>query len=523
MARSFIQNLVGFSTKSDLAKLGNGFTQNMYVETTDATEHAVSRVLRPFPGYSSVASAEGAPRGLFRVSRGYDGLPKVYGVWGNTLYLFKDDNTLFAVGIVSVGTNKCQFAETGGEGDAHPHLVVVDGQFCFAVDTTLSPTLQAADFRKLMLPVRAGDSTGSILVQPSHVAYAYGYLVINDYNTDALYFSYQYPFEQLNKSGTGIEYDIFRCTENSAFYISKGGWVEYAEWQPDNTIAMVGNGSRIFTFGARSYQIFAYNSSGNTPFTSPDTAANMVGIKNADSLAVFGNRCVWLGAAEQGEGQVYSLTSDNVLERISTPEIERRIDKCDFRACRSFIFQYGHHVFYVLSFPADAVTIAYDFAEQGWVDLQSLTPQGKAEAFRYENTAMDHNGNTVLQYNGGLVKVDSSKWSEHDGRHIVRKRAGGMVQVNHRPFFVDAVKLLTNNGEYGTLAGSDCRVMLRYSVDGASYEDMETYSMGAVGQYGFDTEFYNLGLAKYLTIEVGCSEDVPFAIYGMTASVRECK
>ena len=516
MARSFISNLVGFSTASDLVKLGQGYTQNMYAETLDSTEHAVNRILRPFPGYTAVDSVEGSPRGLFRVSRGYDGKPKVYGVWGEWLYILAD-GALKKIGQSNYGSDAVHFAETGGEGSAHPHLVLADGKGVFAVDTTLTAAEQRADFRQVSIPVRAGDESKTTLISPSHIAYAYGYLVVNDKGTDAIYYSYQYPFETTKDDST-IDYDIFRCAPDGDYPYY--GWVEYSEWQPDNTLALIGNGSRFFTFGERSYQVFTYNSTGETPFTSPDTAAKLIGIKNANSLACLGDRCVWLGSSEMGDGQVFCVTSDNELTCISTPEIERRIAKCDSSVCNAFMFQFGQHQFYVLDFGLDRMTIAYDFREGGWIDLASTDSAGRRLSYRYAYPAMGDDGRTYMQSDDSLVYVDGTKWTEHDGRSIVRTRRGGVVQVDHHPFFVDAIKLLTNNGEYGLLEGSECTVSLRYSGDGVTFNDEETTSVGAVGNYDYDCAWYNLGMASYLTVEVSCSDNVPFAIYGMTISAR---
>lgn len=519
MARQFITNFVGFSTASDLAKIGKGYTLNMFRETQDSTEHAFTSILRPFPGYKGVAYVDGTPRGLYRVSRGEGGKPCVYGVWGDVLYLLSGVQAL-PVGNVNVGTDDVHFAETGGEGSAHPHLVVVDGKGVFAVDTTLRYGEQIADFRQIALPYRAGTSDRRI--EPTHVAYAYGYLVVNDSGTDAMHYTYQYPFEKTNSKGE-IENDIFRCVEGSSEYLSPNGWVEYSEWQPDNTLALIGNGSRIFTFGERSYQIFSYSTLGDTPFTSPDTASQMIGIKNADTLCGFGSRVMWLGSAEMGECQVFSLSNDGTLERISTPEIERRISKFNVATAKAFSFQYWRHPFYCLSFQSDGVTLCYDFSEQGWVDLGSFDSSRNIGCYRYFSFALDEQGRYLAQYAGGVAMIDGSRWCEHDDTPILRKRTGGIVQVNHSAFFIDAVRLLTNNGEYSGGKDdyrNDYRVTMRYSSDGVTFTDAESFSLGKSGQYDFDVVWYNLGIAKYFTFEVSCSEDVPFAIYGIDASIR---
>ena len=78
---SFVSNLVGFTRKSILPKVGKSDTYNMYVESKDAGEHAFTAILRPMPGYRLESdTVEGQPQGTYRVSRGsQDGKPAVYG------------------------------------------------------------------------------------------------------------------------------------------------------------------------------------------------------------------------------------------------------------------------------------------------------------------------------------------------------------------------------------------------------------------------------------------------------------
>ena len=97
---SFVSNLVGFTRKSMLPKVGKSDTYNMYVESKDAGEHAFSVILRPMPGYATVSDLPvGLPQGTYRCSRGYDGRPTVYGVWGSKVYLpFAKSKNLFSRG-----------------------------------------------------------------------------------------------------------------------------------------------------------------------------------------------------------------------------------------------------------------------------------------------------------------------------------------------------------------------------------------------------------------------------------------
>ena len=250
MAVKLVQNIAGTLSKSNIVKVGLGDAINMYCETQNPTEHSTQLLMRSISGCKPfVEGLDGSCRGLYRVSRGIDGKPALYGVFGNVLYLFREDGTKDVIQRIESSGTFCRMVETGGYGSAHPHLVIVDGFGCYAVDVTLSVPDQVSDFRPIELPHRVNDEYTNI--KPTHVAYLYGYLVINDEGTDAFYSSIQYPFETTDSLGN-IDYDIWRLASTGNV-----GFITYSEWCPDNTTALCSNGSKLYTFGPRSWQAFS--------------------------------------------------------------------------------------------------------------------------------------------------------------------------------------------------------------------------------------------------------------------------
>ena len=263
---SFVSNLVGFTKKSMLPKLGKSDTYNMYVESKDAGEHAFSVVLRPMPGYTLVSGAvSGEPQGMYRCSRGPDDQPVVYGVWGMKLYLVKEElggqvEPYFIADLA--GSSKVSFCETSGYGKSAPHLVLCDGVNVYAVNTTLTSVQQKSDFKTVKMPLKYPDETVD-RITPAWIAYLYGYLVVGAKDTDIFYRSVQFPFETSD--------DVMDLAATGGY----GHWT-FSEWQPDNTITGCSNGSRLFTLGARSFQVFAFQDSTTNPFASPDTASQNI-------------------------------------------------------------------------------------------------------------------------------------------------------------------------------------------------------------------------------------------------------
>lgn len=509
---SFVSNLVGFTKKSVLPKLGKSDTYNMYAEAKDAGEHAFSMILRPMPGYEKIAdNLNGAPQGTYRCSRGYDGRPAVYGVWGKTLYLLREESGKvrpYQVGTIA-GTGKVTFCETSGYGKTHPHLVLCDGVNVYAVTTDINPIQQAQDFKIVDMPLQYPDAKTE-KITPSWVAYLYGYLIVGAKDTDIFYRSIQYPFETTD--------DVMDLGATGGY----GHWT-FSEWQPDNTLMGCSNGSRLFTLGARSFQVFTFQDSTQNPFASPDTAAQNIGIKSAQSLELYGNSVFWLGASTMGDNTVYMMTADASPQRISTDEIEEIISSCDTSLARAFTMKWKSHPFYVLTFPNDKLTLCYDIREGGWVRLGSRGNTGNESAYRYSGAVVSREGDLWLQADDVLVRATTQKWTEHDDTPILRKRAGGILSSDNKPFKIGAIKLLTNNGDYPLVLDHAPQVFLRYSADGATWKRSSTYSLGSAGRYDYDTVFRNLGKVQYLSVEVGTSENIGFALYGMDVTGTTCR
>lgn len=507
---SFVSNLVGFTKKSILPKLGKSDTYNMYAEAKDAGEHAFSIILRPMPGYSLLSDqVTGMPRGTYRCSRGFDGQPVVYGVWGNKLYLLQEDGDVTPHEIATIGTDngKVSFCEAVSYG-TDIHLVLCDGLNVYAVKTTLPLIQQQSDFKVILLPLKYPDSKYE-RITPSWVAYLYGYLIVGAKNTDIFYRSRQYPFETPNDP-MGLEENPY-------------GYFTFSEWQPDNTLAGCSNGSRLFTLGARSFQVFAFQDSLQSPFASPDTAAQNIGIKNADTLEVYGTSIFWLGSSVMGDGTVYMMGADASPKRISTDEIEEIISGCDSSTATAFTMKWKSHPFYVLTFPSSDITLCYDIRENGWVRFGSRGASGAQAAFRYSGAVVSRGGSLWLQGDGVLVKATMEKWNEHDGTPILRKRAGGVVSSDNKPFKIGSIKLITNNGDYPLVLDHAPVITMRYSADGATWKNSSTYILGNAGKYDYDTIFRNLGKVQYLSVEVGTSENIGFALYGMDVSGVTCR
>lgn len=555
-----IENIAGTISKSNLVKVGLGEAVNMFVEQQqNSNEKSTSLVMRSAMGEVLAQNITGKCRGMYRVSRGYDNKPVLYTVYDTTLYLIDSNNDAISIGTINSYTTECHMTETGGYGSAHPHLIIVDGTSVYAVNTGLSIGDQQLDLKRIDLPYRVNSTTEYI--KPTHCAYLYGYLIVNDAGTDAFYTSYQYPFEISNSESDSFyeereqfitwwsglddatkeqykagqiqdqyytEYkdfidgnaddtpevnDIFRVhTVEFANY----GFITYSEWCPDNTIALCSNGSKLYTFGERSWQVFSYNDDKNNPFTSPDNAAGNVGIKAPNSLAMLGNTVLWLANSDIGDNGVFMI-KDTTLTRISTQDIERELTQLsNLETGYASIWQEHQHVFYSLTFEDAKKTYVYDVTENAWHYRASYDSKNHLTYWRYNHATYAYSKIYVGTTNA-LAYMDENKYTEHDGKVIYKMRRGSVLTSNDQPFYIDSAEIICNNGQlsfdnhYDNIEMNP-RISIRYSWDGATFSDYEDYYMGKLGRYDYSTVIWQLGMGSYFTLEVSTTEPIPFAI-----------
>lgn len=555
-----IENIAGTISKSNLVKVGLGEAVNMFVEQQqNSNEKSTSLVMRSVMGEVLAQNITGKCRGMYRVSRGYDNKPVLYAVYDTTLYLIDSNNNAISIGTINSYTTECHMTETGGYGSAHPHLIIVDGTSVYAVNTGLSIGDQQLDLKRIDLPYRVNSTTEYI--KPTHCAYLYGYLIVNDAGTDAFYTSYQYPFEISNTESDSFyeereqfitwwsglddatkeqykageiqdqyytEYqefidgtaddtpevnDIFRVhTVEFANY----GFITYSEWCPDNTIALCSNGSKLYTFGERSWQVFSYNDDKNNPFTSPDNAAGNVGIKAPNSLAMLGNTVLWLANSDIGDNGVFMI-KDTTLTRISTQDIERELTQLsNLETGYASIWQEHQHVFYSLTFEDAKKTYVYDVTENAWHYRASYDSKNHLTYWRYNHATYAYSKIYVGTTNA-LAYMDENKYTEHDGKVIYKMRRGSVLTSNDQPFYIDSAEIICNNGQlsfdnhYDNIEMNP-RISIRYSWDGATFSDYEDYYMGKLGRYDYSTVIWQLGMGSYFTLEVSTTEPIPFAI-----------
>lgn len=516
MTKSIVNNFVGGSRKSDMSLLSQDYTQNLDFE--EFGEGAASRtVLRSIPGLTTVLGITGIPRGRFVASRGHDGRPRLFVVFGQNLYAIDridGEWTAVEVGVVG-GSGPVTMCETGGYGHdidgeafsgAHPQLCIADGTTLHVCATDANPSEIAATYRNIVLPTGVDGER----IQPTHVTYQYGYLTVNDTKSDFFYRSYLQPFELIVDGH--VHFDVFTEDPTVGETYPAGMYIA-SDWCPDNTTAMISTGGVLFTMGPRSFQRFFATDDTERPFNSPNTSSMNIGILAPWSLASIGDNIFFLGSSDVGQFGIYRANGSECV-RISVPEMERVISKFTNPGdAIGFTYTRNSHVFYCITFREDDRTYCFDVASGIWTNRVSTSPSDNTDhKWRYGFAVLFDNRICFLTDNA-IVAEDYDHFTEHDGRPIVRLRRGGATINGLTPFYVDNVVFMLSNG-YGNRTSPEVnpRVMFRYSLNGSTFSNERIGTMGRQGDYNYMTVFPRLGRGCVLNMELSCSEDIDFAI-----------
>ncbi len=521
---NLIQNIVGGTNASDVRLVNLSDSMNMFTEAQGTGSSATS-ILRSISGTKTILNLSNGGntvcRGLYVAKRNYLNQEQVFVVFGEELWCvyydeFGNLQHTFVYRLNNL-TSVVSMVENGGVTTDTAYLFVCDGAQVIAIKRLVEPSLMEASAFSINLPYRLESLTERIV--PTKLCFLYDYLVVNDSTNDCFYVSRQYPLEKLKEGeidpeGT-IDYDVFGLDKygEQGFYI-------FAEWQPDIISNMATNGTYLYTFGPASTQIFTYNSDVNNPFVSPTNAANGVGIKAIESLVVNGDFLFWLGKETIGENGVFQAQG-NQITRISNPNIERKISQLKtpddaIGQC----WQENGHIFYSLTFIEGDLTLVYDTLTKEWHTRSSKDPSNDLNHYWRPMFAKLWNGNVLFGTNdGNLIEFDWNNWQEYDGRPIIRLRKSGVLLDNFNYFVVDSVELHTNTGDGTTL--NDCKVLIRWSDQGGAWSNREESYIGNQGEYNNRVIWWNLGLMRVGTLELSCSDNIPFNLIGATIRYSE--
>jgi hypothetical protein len=157
-----------------------------------------------------------------------------------------------------------------------------------------------------------------------------------------------------------------------------------AEFEADAGICLAKQGEYVIALGQFTTEAFydAGNATGS-PLDPVGSAVMLIGCAHANSVAQVETSLVWV-AQQKGQGSTFHkgrfiafMQGYGAYDRISTPDVERVLDKDAFNEVYADILTIAGHVFYVLTLVDTDITLVYDFRSKLWYQWSLLT-QGSA-------------------------------------------------------------------------------------------------------------------------------------------------
>ena len=402
-------------------------------------------------------------------------------------------------GLTLLGT--CGTAPVRGIHDVEGQAFVVAGQQLYSVSSNGTTTA-------------LGTITGVGRVSMSHNQRSNGYQVVIGAGADGfVYDTYAQtltPISDPNWRGSVctnyIDTYITHVPPGGLFWYNSdsGDATKYtstneyeAEAQPDPIISQITNHEEVWTFGARTIQIFVDTGQTDAIFSPQQGTLIETGCAGTHTPAQLDNTVLWLGQ----DGIVYMAVGYMPL-RVSTYSIEQEIAKCNLSQAFAFTWVDRGHKVYYLSFP-DGKTFGFDLTTKLWHRRASYGIDN------WRVSAMVAWQGKYLcgdLYNGNLYVIDWNNFSEN-GEPLVAMRRSPYIHQNQNRMTMAELELYMDTG-YQVMNGGEC-VWLRYSDDaGKTWSSGKKRMLYYTWQQRGRVRFMRLGRFRDRVLEVSVSSPV---------------
>jgi hypothetical protein len=367
------------------------------------------------------------------------------------------------------------------------------------------------ELKTVVLPNMAGQDNQPIA--PTDIAFIGGRIVVNNSLSDQCYYT-----------------DLYGINGSPGYLTSAFNDLNYftAENISDKINALISINNVLWVFGPRSYQVYQSQNNQYNPFITVSTAGNQIGCKAPRSVVAIGNQVFWLGSSNSGENTIFVGQGINDVSRISSNVIEREISKMlDSTDAIGQTWTANGHTFYSITFPTADKTFVYDLSTKQWHNRSSRDPKLNIQHIWDPQFATLAYGKIMFgTYNGyALVYLDDDKFTEYDGKPIVRTRISPVIISQFSDVILNEFEVVVGTGLTKILTGqgSDPQAMLQISPDGGNtWSDESWQGLGKTGQYSYRTKWSGLGMGRLFVIKLMISDPIKVVITGAKARYTLC-
>lgn len=294
------------------------------------------------------------------------------------------------------------------------------------------------------------------------------------------------PIIRISEYGDGTIWDADKYSEGN--FQSKPN-------KPKACIPIPSARSSLFVFGDDVVEPWTFI--GNVPFPYVPSGNFLIdyGVANVDTIAVGDKFVVWLGINKKS-GLSILMSSGGEATQISTDGINSVISKMT-NPFNSFgnLFQKDGHIFYVLTFVDDKVSLLYDFTtDKGYyiTDQNQLShPLKKVLNFNEKLY--------FISNNDGCIYELSSDYNTADEKIIPRIiQTQNFRQTNSMPFVVNNINFPIEMG----CENGESNIDLSFSIDGGeNYHHSVRTTANKIGKRKNIYRQYNFGLCNEISFQ----------------------
>jgi hypothetical protein len=291
-----------------------------------------------------------------------------------------------------------------------------------------------------------------------------------------------------------------------------------AESLPDEIAAIVTTEDQVWLLGGDSAEPWYDSGDVDNPYARIQGGVVYSGCGHPDTALRVDNSVWWVERDKEGTG-IVRRSQGFTPTRISTTAVERFTASATNLS--AFSYQEQGETFYCIN--ADEGSWAYaikagEWCERAWLNRET----GEQERQRQEFHAYAYGLHMVFDYESGKVYRQGLDLYSDAGQEIRSTRVSQIISFNGRPVSIGElwVDFAAGVGLDGSGQGTDPEVMLRCSRDGSGFDNERVEPLGAIGEYGAQVRFFDLGQGRNWCFEISVSDPVLKGLLGAEAKLK---
>lgn len=318
----------------------------------------------------------------------------------------------------------------------------------------------------------------------------------------------------VNKRDTGQVYwtDVLSTNIDPLSYAT-------AEAHPDKVTALKVHQNTIWVFGELTTEVWYATGDNDSPFVPAQGAVIQYGCKHRHTIMRLDEVLVWLANSENGNRQIV-MSQGGQVQAISTHALEKELQTYNIDDAIAYTYQHEGHNFYVINFPMEGKTWAYDAATGFWHQRAIFV-----DDFFYQHPAKYHamwRGKHLFAHENKLLIMGIG----NNNRDVIGENI--YPQVRERTIHaVERTKGMIRHSRFTLIAeqataleGADPQVMLSWSDnDGATWSDTRWRGLGKRGEYNKRTFWTRLGASRQRAYRLRITDGARLVITGAEIEV----